>query len=80
MTDGIVLLGKMLVKRPNPTSTSVPKKFAILMSSYLVPMKTFLQTHPPTTKAINFFHTLFAQHVSSLNLVLFRCFFITEHI
>jgi hypothetical protein len=36
-------------------------------------MKKFLQTHPPITKAIRFFHTLIAQHVSTLNWVLFRC-------
>jgi hypothetical protein len=32
-----------------------------------------LKTHPPITKAIIFFHTLFA-HVATLNWVLFRCF------
>jgi hypothetical protein len=38
-------------------------------------MKKFLQTHPPITKAIRFFHTLLAKHVLTLNWVLFRCFF-----
>jgi hypothetical protein len=37
-----------------------------------------LQTHPPITNAIIFFHTLFAQHVSTLNCVLFRYFFTNE--
>jgi hypothetical protein len=35
-------------------------------------MKMFLQTHLQITKAIRFFHALFA-HVSTLNWVLFRC-------
>jgi hypothetical protein len=41
-------------------------------------MEKFLQTQPPITKAKRFFHTLFAQHVSTLNWVLFRCSFTTE--
>jgi hypothetical protein len=40
-------------------------------------MKKFLQTHPPITKTIRFFYTLFA-HVSTLTWVLFRCSFTTE--
>jgi hypothetical protein len=32
-------------------------------------MKKFLQTHPPITKAIIFFHSLFAQHVSTLHIL-----------
>jgi hypothetical protein len=43
--------------------------------NYLKAWKKFLQTHSPITKAIRFFHTLFAQHVSTLNWVLFGCFF-----
>jgi hypothetical protein len=41
-------------------------------------MKKFWKTHPPITKAIIFFHTLFAQHISTLNWVLFVCYFTTE--
>jgi hypothetical protein len=37
-----------------------------------------IQELPPITKAIRFFHTLFAQHVSTLNWALFRCSFATE--
>jgi hypothetical protein len=35
-------------------------------------MKTFLQTHPPITKTQRVFHSLFAQHVSTLNWILYR--------
>jgi hypothetical protein len=41
-------------------------------------MKIFLPTHPPITKAIRFFYTLFAQHVSTLIWVPFWCSFTTE--
>jgi hypothetical protein len=33
-------------------------------------MRKFLHTHTPITWAIRFVHTLFAQHVSTLNWVL----------
>jgi hypothetical protein len=51
-----------------------------LRTRRIMKMEKFLQTHPPIAKAIRFFHTLFAQHVSTLNWVLFRCSFTTRWI
>jgi hypothetical protein len=56
------------------TTEQMPAVDKLPLLAYLnfLKMKTFLQTHPPIKKAIRFFHTLFAQHVTTLNWVLFR--------
>jgi hypothetical protein len=45
--------------------------FGIFLAIWYILWKMFMQTHPSITKAIRFFHTLFAQQVSTLNWVLF---------
>jgi hypothetical protein len=65
----------ILKELSRPSSSQI---VILLYHQFANAMKKFVQTHPLITKAIRFFTLyVFAQHVSTLTWILFRCSFTT---